>query len=128
MKPSTMAPSRLELPAQRSSGSRPSVNFSTSTAFGTTVTFRGSMPRATISERRPSQMVVTASARLQCVGFERARESIARRALSRAAVIDRGVFPEGANFVDVPARRACVPRAARGSRSTPASARATAAA
>src|SRR6202030_1732498 len=37
---------------------------------------------------------------LQYVGFERASESIARRTLSRAAVVDRGVFPEGANFVD----------------------------
>ena len=37
---------------------------------------------------------------LQCVGFERARQSIARRPLARAAVIDRGVFPECANFVE----------------------------
>jgi hypothetical protein len=36
---------------------------------------------------------------LQRIGFERARELVAQAVLGAGAVVDRGVFPEGAHFV-----------------------------
>ena len=54
-----------ELPLEFQVGRAAHQNSSMSTALGITVTFSAGIPRATMSLRNPSQIVVTASARLR---------------------------------------------------------------
>ncbi len=71
-----------------------------STAFGMTVTLSAGMPRATMSPRRPSQMVKTWSACCMARVSSAAGEAVAQAAFGGGAVVDRGVFPEGADLID----------------------------
>ena len=58
------------------------------------------MPRATMSLRRPSQMVKHMAAIAQRMGLEPPRQAVAQAAFGGGAVVDGGVFPEGPHFID----------------------------
>src|SRR5574343_80723 len=89
MKPMTVLPVSPHFSCNCGSGELASWKVATSTALGMTVTLPAGIPRATMSARRPSQMVKTWST---C--------RMAQAAFRSAAVVDGCVFPEGADFVD----------------------------